>query len=169
MTCRVQSCSHKNTCSFDFVVACSRRSDNRARTKNQRRKKLGETREGKGEGSLALAPVLLPFSPVFPAYDLTRSTIWTPRPTICTPGTGYHHRRGCLSSLLSPCGGAVPMSLFQSLFCLCVYLFIYLSLLAGGLPTCAIFLKLFRKRISCVSVLMICSLYFIFDKIFLVR
>ena len=72
-----------------------------------------------------------------------------------------------------PMRAAVSMSLFQSLFCLFVhlfiYLFIYLSLLAGGLPTCAIFLKLFRKRISCVSVLMICSLYFIFDKIFLVR
>ena len=56
--------------------------------------------------------------------------------------------------------------LFVYLF---IYLFIYLSLLAGGLPTCAIFLKLFRERISCVSVLMICSLYFIFEKIFLVR
>lgn len=39
-------------------------------------KKLGETREGKWEDSLALAPVFPPFFPVvFPAYDVTHSTI----------------------------------------------------------------------------------------------
>ena len=131
---------------------------------------LGETREGKWEDSLALAPVFPPFFPrrfsrlrCNSLYHLNIAVYYL-----------YSWNRLSSSSWLFklpvvPERAAVSMSLFQSLFCLSVYLFIYLSLLAGGLTTCAIFLKLFRKRISCVSVLMICSLYSIFDKIFLVR
>ena len=45
------------------LLACPRRSDSRAREKNSRRKKMKETREGKGESSVALAPPPVPFPP----------------------------------------------------------------------------------------------------------
>ena len=56
-----------------FPIACSRRSDSRAREKNSgRKKKRGETREGKGERTLDLA---LPLPPPPPFSRCTRSPL----------------------------------------------------------------------------------------------
>ena len=63
----------KNGCVQGCVVACSRRSDSRAREKNSRRKKKrGMNRGGKGERVLSPPPL---FPPVFPVYNLTRSPL----------------------------------------------------------------------------------------------
>ena len=53
-------------------IACSRRSDSRAREKNSRRKNNERRLEGETGRELALAP-LPPL--VFPMYNLTRSPI----------------------------------------------------------------------------------------------
>ena len=73
-----------------WILACSGRSDSRAREKNSRRKKKrGETRGGKGERTAFRPP-----PPVFPVYNLTRSLL-----TSALYYLNAWNRVGCLQNL----------------------------------------------------------------------